>query len=155
MTLRVVPLTRPEANAVVAAIHRHHRPVHAHRFAIGVLAGDLVNGERLCGAAIAGNPVGGKAEKPYPSVLEVLRVATDGTRNACSILYAACARAAAAMGYLRIQTFILEDETGTSLRAAGWHFVGWTRPDTWDRRPGRKTPAHLTGPKQKWEKTLA
>ena len=43
---------------------------------------------------------------------EVLRVATDGTPNACSALLGAAARAAKALGYLRIQTYPLPDEGG-------------------------------------------
>jgi hypothetical protein len=54
------------------------------------------------------------------TVLEVSRVATDGTKNACSMLYSACARAAQAMGYDKIQTYILVTEPGTTLKASGW-----------------------------------
>ena len=53
-------------------------------------------------------------------VLEVTRLVTDGTANACSLLYAAAARVGKELGYERIQTFILATEPGTSLRAAGW-----------------------------------
>ena len=48
--------------------------------------------------------------------MEVNRLCTDGTRNACSMLYAAAWRAARAMGYKRIVTYILESENGASLR---------------------------------------
>ena len=36
MTLSIRPLTLREANAYVAAHHRHNRPVVGHRFSIGV-----------------------------------------------------------------------------------------------------------------------
>ena len=52
--------------------------------------------------------------------LEVLRVATDGTPNACSFLYSRCATIARLMGYERVATYILESEGGASLRAVGW-----------------------------------
>lgn len=148
MSLRLVPLSRPEANAAILAWHRHHRPVHAHKFAIGVVDAS----GKLVGAAIAANPVSSSTDRRQ--VCEVVRVATDGTKNACSILYAACARAAAAMGYLRIQTFILDSEPGTSLRAAGWTDEGLTKAGDWDHRPGRHTPEHLRGPKRRWAKDL-
>jgi hypothetical protein len=40
------------------------------------------------------------------------------------MLYSACARAAKALGYGRIITYILESESGTSLRASGWVMTG-------------------------------
>ena len=59
------------------------------------------------------------------------------------------------MGYERIQTYILETEPGTSLRAAGWTCEGSTRSNTWTRaaRPERRTD-QPTGPKSRWAKTL-
>lgn len=65
---------------------------------------------------------------------------TDGTRNACSMLYSACARAAEAMGFYWIQTFILENEPGTSLKAAGWEFIAESRGGDWNQpsRGGRR-----------------
>ena len=69
--------------------------------------------------------------------MEVNRLCTDGTRNACSMLYAAAWRAARAMGYKRIVTYILESENGASLRASGWKCVGqaWGLRWTGKRRP--------------------
>ena len=49
------------------------------------------------------------------------------------MLYAAAWRAARAMGYHKLIAYILDTESGTSLRAAGWKCVGqagglrWTR----------------------------
>jgi hypothetical protein len=62
----------------------------------------------------------------------VTRLATDGTKNACSILYAGCWRAARSLGYRKLGTYILKSEPGTSLRTAGWRIVGETRANTWD-----------------------
>ena len=56
--------------------------------------------------------------------LEVTRLCTDGTKNACSFLYGKAARAAFALGYRRIGTYTLPDEGGASLRAAGWKLIG-------------------------------
>ena len=73
---------------------------------------------RLAGVAIVGRPVSRYLDDG--KTLEVNRLCTDGTKNACSFLYAAAARAARAMGYQRIITYTLDTEGGASLRAAGW-----------------------------------
>jgi hypothetical protein len=80
--------------------------------------------------------------------IEVLRLCTDGTPNACSMLYAAARRAALAMGYGRIVTYILETESGTSLKAAGWRKAATTKGGEWTcpSRPRKKAerPEHKT-----------
>ena len=113
--LRVIPVELVEANAFVAAMHRHHKPCVGHRFSIGCISDDGL----LVGVAIVGRPVARLAGSPR-EILEVSRLATDGTPNACSVLYAAAARAGKAMGYKRIQTYTLPAEGGASLRATGW-----------------------------------
>jgi hypothetical protein len=129
--MMVVPLELDEANALVAAWHRHHQPVIGHRFSLGVMDED----GHAHGAAIVGRPV---ARPLNPrAVIEVTRLVTDGTPNACSMLYAACARAAKAIGYERIQTYILDDEPGVSLRAAGWVYEGSVRGRQWTHTDGR------------------
>ncbi len=51
---------------------------------------------------------------------EIIRTCTDGTHNANSMLYGAAVRACKAMGYRRVITYTQEDESGASLRAAGF-----------------------------------
>ena len=116
MKLTLKPMTLKQANSLIGRLHRHHKPVRGHRFTIGVMA----DGEYV-GAAVTGRPVG--RETDQYGVAEVTRLVTDGTPHVCSKLYSACARAAEAMGYERIQTFILESETGTSLVASGWNRI--------------------------------
>jgi len=106
--LRVVPLTLRQSNTVIAKLHRHHKPARGCRFSIGVVND---SGE-LCGVCVVGRPVARNVDQHR--VAEVIRLATDGTRNACSMLYAAAARTAQAMGFDRIQTYVLESEPGTS-----------------------------------------
>lgn len=144
--MRAVPLTLAEANELIARLHRHHKPVVGHRFTIGA-----EKDGRLVGAAVVGRPVARKTDQYR--VAEVTRLVTDGTRNACSLLYSAAARAAEAMGYERIQTYILEDEPGTSLRAAGWTFDGWSAGGDWNKpsRGGRRTDQPMVR-KQRWAK---
>lgn len=105
--LRIVPLELRELNAFVANFHRHHKPVQGHRFSIGVIRTDT---NLLVGGCSVGRPVARLTSQKW--VCEVTRLVTDGTPNACSALYSAAARAAQNMGYERIQTFILDSETG-------------------------------------------
>ncbi len=149
MGLRIVPLTLRQANALVSELHRHHKPARGHRFSLGTRSGE----GPLVGAAIVGRPVA-RAYDPYLTA-EVTRLVTDGTKNACSILYAACARAAREMGFRIIQTYILDTETGTSLVAAGWTCMGETRGDTWTRaaRSNRRVDQPQCK-KLRWEKVL-
>lgn len=149
--LHVVPLELAEANRLVAQWHRHHQPSQGHRFSIGVIDGDGV----LHGAAIIGRPVARLAGKPR-DVLEVVRLVTDGTRNACSILYAAAARAGLALGYRRIQTYILDEEPGITLVAAGWTCEGEAGGGQWKHTDGKaRRTDQPTGMKSRWAKDLA
>lgn len=126
MTVR--PIELRDANEFVARHHRHHKPVQGHRFSLAAHRdGNIV------GVAIVGRPVA-KSYDPL-RVLEVTRLCTDGTPNACSILYAAAARAGREMGYEMVQTYILASESGRSLVAAGWNRGNETEGGQW-KRPG-------------------
>ena len=145
--IRLVPTTLREANAFVKAHHRHHKPVTGHKFSIGC----EVEG-RLVGVVIAGRPVSRYLGDGL--TLEVNRLCTTGEKNACSMLYAAAARAAKAMGYQKIITYTLDTEPGTSLRAAGWTCMGRAGGKRWT---GKRCPAvDLCPPQMKlrYEKLL-
>lgn len=109
----VVPITLKQAREFVAAHHRHNKPPVGWKFGLG-----LQLGEKLIGVATAGRPVARHYDDG--TTLEVNRTCTDGTPNANSMLYGAVWRAAKAMGYRRCITYTQADETGASLRAAGW-----------------------------------
>ena len=130
MSLELTPVTLKEANAFVAQHHRHHKPTVGHKFSIA-----CSDGEKIVGVAIVGRPVSRHLDDGW--TLEVNRCCTDGTRNACSILYAAAWRAARAMGYKRIVTYTLDTETGKSVIAAGYRCVGAAGGERWTgkRRP--------------------
>lgn len=138
MRLHVCPLPLDEANAFVAQHHRHHQPVVGHKFSIGVADDEGT----VRGVAIIGRPVARSLDDGL--TLEVTRVATDGTPNACSALYAAAWRAAKAMGYRQIGTYTLDTEPGTSLRAAGWHVVHAVTGRSWDCPSRPRVDKHPT-----------
>ncbi|MCD8398798.1 MAG: hypothetical protein LUD12_16770 [Lachnospiraceae bacterium] len=128
--LELTPITLREANAFVQSYHRHHKPSQGHKFSIGAMEDG-----HLVGVAICGRPVSRRMDDGF--TLEVNRLCTDGTKNACSILYGAAYRAAKAMGYHRVITYILESESGTSLKAAGYLCEGRAGGLEWngERKP--------------------
>ena len=146
--LAIIPISLRDANTFVDQHHRHHKSVTGHKFSIG-----CVQGGQLVGVAIMGRPVSRYLDNGL--TLEVNRLCTTGAKNACSMLYAAAARAARAMGYQKIITYTLDTEPGTSLRAAGWKCMGPAGGERWtgERRPA----ADLYPPQMKlrYEKVLA
>lgn len=144
--LTVTPINLGEANAFVEKLHRHHKPVPGAKFSIAV------SGEGgVVGVAIVGRPVARMLDDGW--TLEVNRCCTDGTRNACSMLYGAAWRAAKALGYRRLITYTLPDEGGASLRGAGWNLVGLRGGGNWNKksRPRIDTAKELQGQKCLWE----
>ena len=146
MTLQVTPINFDEANAFVLVHHRHHAPVVGCKFCIAVSSFD-----KVVGVAIVGRPVSRRQDDGW--TLEVNRLATDSTLNACSMLYGAAWRATKALGYQRLITYILDSEPGTSLRAAGWRLIGERRSGNWNvaSRPRIDTAELLQGQKQLWQ----
>lgn len=141
--MSIVSLELGEANAFVAQHHRHHRPVVGHKFSIGA-----VMGEKIVGVAIIGRPVA--RGRDDGETLEVTRLCTDGTRNACSFLYGAAAKAAFALGFKRIGTYILASEPGTSLSAAGWRLLGEVKGRSWSCQSRPRVDKHPTQSKLLW-----
>lgn len=135
--LEIRPISIREANAYVEQNHRHHGIKTGCKFAVSVW-----DDMQLHGVAICSNPVARNADDGL--TLEIARLCTDGTKNACSILYGACARIAKEMGYKKIQTYILESESGTSLKASGWICEGEAGRPSWngkwmsERQKGRQ-----------------
>jgi len=126
MSLSIVPISIQDAREFVARHHRHHRPPLSGLFAVA--CADLGGG--IVGVAIVGRPVARELQDGFTA--EVTRLATDGARNACSMLYGAAWRAAKALGYRRLVTYVLASEPGTSLRAAGWSLVAEVRGRSWN-----------------------
>lgn len=142
--LELVPMSLSDAAEFCAQHHRRHKPPVGGLFAVGVADAEAVRGVAIVGRPVArGNQDGWTAE--------VTRVATDGARNACSMLYGACWRAAKALGYRKLITYTLAEEGGSSLRAAGWLVVGEVRGRSWscDSRP--RVDRHPLQNKIRWE----
>lgn len=143
--MEAVPLHLKEANEFVARFHRHSLPTVGCKFCLGAAVGG-----KLVGVAIAGRPVSRRLDDGR--TLEVLRVCTDGTRNACSFLYARVARIARLIGYERVITYTLQHEPGSSLRAVGAKVVGEVPAGEWSKpsRPRKSQPVY--GQKKwRWE----
>lgn len=143
MALHLSPITLREAHAYVAERHRHHKPSRGGIFAIAVAEGDTVRG-----VAVVGRPVARGAQDTWTA--EVTRLCTDGARNACSMLYRAAWRAVRAMGYRRLITYTLPEESGASLRAAGFTLLGETSGGSWNRKGRPRVDTHPTQSKLRW-----
>ena len=145
------PVTLSEANAFVEKHHRHHKPLRFHKFSIGA-----VRDRNLVGVCIVNRPVNVQSDTGF--TLEVARLCTDGTSNACSFLLSKAADAAKALGYKRIQTYILAEEflasKGASLKAAGWWFSHGSDGGTWNNKKRKRTDKHPTGMKACYAKNL-
>jgi hypothetical protein len=149
--MKIIPITLREADSLIRTWHRdhrHHLPVRAHRFSLG-----LLDNERLVGAIIIGIPMARLTDRHQ--IAEVTRLAADGTSNACSRLLSAAAKAASAQGYARIQMFIEPTERAAPafLKAAGFRFDGESSGSQWrhERKADNRSRRRSTpGPKHRW-----
>lgn len=157
MKLIIRPITLKAANEYVNRYHRHHNGTVGCKFAISVYADDALHGVAICG-----RPVGKYLDDG--TTLEINRVCTDGTKNACSKLYGACCRIAKEMGYEKVITYTLQSEGGASLKASnftcegiagGTHWTGQRNPDSKSYQlslfNNEKSAAEM---KQRWSRRL-
>lgn len=148
--MNAIPLELKEANEYIDRLHRHHKPVYRDKFRFGAVN---ESGE-LCGVIQLARPVSRMLDDG--KTIEVVRCCTDGSYNACSFLYSRAARIAKEMGYKKIITYILQSESGTSLKASGWNLSSSNcGGGSWDR-PSRHriSEGYPTEKKQRWEKML-
>ncbi len=117
MRLQIMPTTFRAACAFIAEYHRHHRPPRGHKFSLQVVDENM----QVRGVIVVGRPVA----RAYDNGLtaEVTRSCTDGCKNANSCLYAAAWRVSREMGYQRLISYTHADESGISLKAAGWKII--------------------------------
>lgn len=150
--LELRPITLRDACRFIAQHHRHNKPPRGWRFGVA-LYGDGV----LVGVATAGRPVARELNDGL--TLEINRTCTDGTRNANSMLYGACWRAAKALGYRKCVTYTQATENGASLRAVGWVCAevlkprgNWAESTGDDHRRARRDPFGIGWvERQRWE----
>lgn len=157
--LELMPITLAEARRFIALHHRHNKPPVGWKVGVGL----AVDGQ-LVGVGVLSRPVARKLAAQEPRTIEITRVCTVGDKNANSRLYGALCRAAAALGYTAAVTYTLEEESGASLRAAGFRLEGQatTRPDqTWDMPSRPRVQTNLlgeetipVGPKLRWRRSL-
>lgn len=135
MSLELQPISVQDAKPLIAKWHRHNLAPQGGMFATSVAIGG-----GIVGVGVAGRPVARMLQDGFTS--EIIRIATDGTDNACSMLYGALRRAAVALGYRRIYTYTLQSESGASLRASGFVIDEILEArETWDTptRPREQT----------------
>lgn len=144
--LEVRPIGLKAANRFVEVNHRHHKKVAGHKFSICACRGDVIVGVAICGRPVSRHMDDG-------TVIEINRLCTDGTRNACSLLYGACCRIAKEMGYRKIITYILASENGASLKASNFTCEGEAGGEIWtgERARDNGVPREL---KTRWVRVL-
>lgn len=147
-SLRLRPWTvkRADALAFVAKTHRRRPKVQGAMWCVSVR-----DGAEIVGVALVGWPARAQSSDEIDTLC-VLRVAVKPVvaKNACSMLYGACWRAARAMGADSMVTFTDLDEPGTSLRAAGWIEDGVTSGGEWSRPSRKRNAAVNAEPKRRW-----
>lgn len=145
--LEIRPCNFQTAAEFVHAHHRHRKAPVGHKYSIAIY-----DGERLCGVCMVGRPVSRYLDDGL--TLEINRCCTDGTKNACSMLYGTACRAAKALGYKRIITYTRDDEPGTSLKASNWICDGSAGGVQWTGQRYEQTEMILDVMKIRWRKEL-
>ena len=149
LKLKPLPISIQEANLFVANFHRHSKPTRGGKFAIAVST------DKLQGVAIVGRPIARRLEDGFTA--EVLRVCVldDSPKNTCSFLYGRCWRIWQQMGGVKMITYTLQKESGSSLKGVGWKIVGetggWKDNKGWTSRPNREWLPIYGQLKFRWE----
>ena len=143
MTLTAQPVSFNAARDWIRQHHRHHPAIVGWLFGVQILD----DGVRV-GVAACGRP----ARMLQDGVTcEIVRVASlPGSPNACSFAYGRLRSASAALGYRRVVTYTRPDESGASLRGAGFRFAGVSRGGEWSRAERARAAARDPGPKLRW-----
>lgn len=145
--MKIAPITFREASSYINQFHRHHNATVGCKFCISVIDGD----GQIHGVAVCGRPVSRMLDDGL--TLEINRVCTDGTKNACSMLYGASCRIAKNMGYMKVITYTLQSEDGASLKASNFTCDGEAGGTHWTgcRNRGQDIPYEM---KKRWVKVL-
>lgn len=145
--MKIAPITFREASQYINEHHRHHNATIGCKFCISLID----DAKLIHGVAVCGRPVSRILDDGY--TLEINRVCTDGTKNACSMLYGACIRIARIMGYKKVITYTLISENGASLKASNFVCDGEAGGTHWNgkRNRGQAIPSEM---KLRWSKIL-
>ena len=142
--ITIVPIKQDEAKVFINKHHRHHKAPVGSVFQIAAAVDN-----KIIGVAMVGRPVSRILDNGW--TLEVNRLCTDGTKNVCSMLYSACWRVAKNLGYKKLITYILNNETGSSLKGAGWINVGSCGGGSWSNKSRPRVDKHPLQNKIKFE----
>jgi len=151
--LRLTPIDLATTKAFIEEHHAHHKPSLSWRWGHAV-----ANGEDIVGVCMVGRPVARMIDSR--TTVEVTRMCTrrdlprEFAWNACSMLYGAAAREARRRRFAKIITYILDNEEGTTLRAAGWRCEAKTKGGSWNRRSRWRLDKAPTGRKWRYGKVL-
>ena len=143
---KTVPINLRSAREFVDTYHRHCSGVKWHKFSIA-----LESDDEIAGVAIASTP---KAPGYDNRTLELNRVcAKPDYQNACSKLISTIVNIGKSMGYKTFISYTLMGEDGTSFRAAGFEFDGYTaNSKDWNSpsRPRKMPERYPPGRKKRW-----
>jgi hypothetical protein len=151
--LKVKPVTLRVANNLVTNFHRHNKKVQGHRFS---LAATYEN--EIVGVAIVGRPIARKLDDELTAEITRVCVLDTAPKNTCSFLYGRCWRVWQQMGGLRMITYTLQSESGSSLKAGDWKIMGetqdWKAGKGWTTRKNREWQQVHSEKKYRWEKNV-
>lgn len=148
--LNLAPIDFDQACEFVSRHHRHHLPPVGHKFSLAAMR----DGE-IEGVVIVGRPVSRHRQDGFTLEVTRLCVREDAPRvvdrngverggGACAFLYRAAAKAAFALGYRRIGTYVLEREGGHSVAVANWKEVGRAGGGSWSVPSRPRVDKHPT-----------
>jgi hypothetical protein len=150
--LTVEPCTVKAAKRVVKLWHRKLPDIQG-----GLFAAQVAIDGSVVGVAIAGNPARvwqGTGRIVISRVAAQSAADNPRARNACSKLYGALCRAAEALGYREAWTYTLPEESGESLRGAGFEDMGLSDGGEHDREKRPRKPAVRPDKKRRWRRVL-
>lgn len=150
----LVPVTGKRALKWIAETHRHLPKLQGALFAVGVEQ----NGE-LVGVGTAGNPPRvwqgtGRFVITRVAVRSDLPGVGEHASPACTMILSALCRAGAALGYSEAWTYTLPEESGPTLKAAGFVEQGMTEGGEHSRPSRPRAPAVRPEPKRRWMRKL-
>ncbi|WP_218008520.1 XF1762 family protein [Sutcliffiella cohnii] len=149
LKLETRPITLKEAGSFVNQYHRHHTSPQGHKFSIAIYDGDLI-----VGVIIAGRPVARLQDDGV--TLEITRCCVKEVyKNGVSKLYAAVCRVAQAMGYKKVITYTLTEETGISMKASNFQLTKVSNGGSWNSKSRKRIDKHPTGTKFLWTKKIS